>query len=120
MFGLNIVAMIIMTSLNGRFVKRVGSHNMLRFALCVQLLAGLGLFIAWFLDLGLWGIVPFVVLFIGTLSTIGSNTMGLLLSGYPNMAGTAASLAGTLRFGLGSVIGVIVASYRVIKRGQCF
>ncbi|MDN2481002.1 Bcr/CflA family multidrug efflux MFS transporter [Vibrio agarivorans] len=110
LFGLNIVAMIIMTSLNGRFVKRVGSHNMLRFALGVQLLAGCGLFMAWLLDFGLWGIVPFVVMFIGTLSTIGSNTMGLLLSGYPNMAGTAASLAGTLRFGLGSIIGVIVAS----------
>ncbi|MGL6315124.1 Bcr/CflA family multidrug efflux MFS transporter [Vibrio sp. WXL103] len=110
LFGLNIVAMIIMTTLNGRFVKRVGSHNMLRFALTIQLLAGLGLFAAWLLDAGLWGIVPFVVLFIGTLSTIGSNTMGLLLSSYPNMAGTAASLAGTLRFGLGSIIGAIVAS----------
>ncbi|MDR9825547.1 Bcr/CflA family multidrug efflux MFS transporter [Vibrio sp. FNV 38] len=110
LFGLNIVAMIIMTTINGRFVKRVGSHNMLRFALCVQVLAGLGLFCAWLFDFGLWGIVPFVVMFIGTLSTIGSNTMGLLLSSYPTMAGTAASLAGTLRFGLGSVIGVIVAS----------
>ncbi|MGB5805494.1 MAG: Bcr/CflA family multidrug efflux transporter, partial [Vibrio anguillarum] len=56
-----------------------------------------------------WGIVPFVVLFIGTLSTIGSNSMGLLLSGYPKMAGTASSLAGTLRFGTGSVVAAIVA-----------
>ncbi|NOH63439.1 Bcr/CflA family multidrug efflux MFS transporter [Vibrio sp. RE88] len=109
LFALNIVAMIIMTMINGRLVKKVGSHAMLRFALLVQLVAGLGLFIGWMLDLGLWGTVPFVVLFIGTLSTIGSNTMGLLLSGYPAMAGTASSLAGTLRFGTGSVIGVVVA-----------
>jgi DHA1 family bicyclomycin/chloramphenicol resistance-like MFS transporter len=101
--------MIIMTMINGRLVKKVGSHAMLRFALLVQLVAGLGLFVGWMLDLGLWGTVPFVVLFIGTLSTIGSNTMGLLLSGYPAMAGTASSLAGTLRFGTGSVIGVVVA-----------
>ena len=47
--------------------------------------------------------------FIGTLSTIGSNSMGLLLSGYPTMAGTASSLAGTLRFGTGSIVGAIVA-----------
>lgn len=109
LFGLNIVAMIIMTSINGRLVRKVGSHAMLRFGLAVQLLAGIGMFITWMLDLGLWGTVPFVVLFIGTLSTIGSNSMGLLLSGYPSMAGTASSLAGTLRFGTGSVIGVVVA-----------
>ncbi|MGB5803198.1 MAG: Bcr/CflA family multidrug efflux MFS transporter, partial [Vibrio anguillarum] len=59
LFGLNIVAMIIMTSLNGRMVKRVGSHAMLRFGLLIQLCAGIGLFIAWLLNLGLWGIVPF-------------------------------------------------------------
>ncbi|GAK82703.1 MFS family multidrug transport protein bicyclomycin resistance protein [Vibrio ponticus] len=62
-----------MTSINGRLVKKVGSHAMLRFGLWVQLAAGLGLFTAWYLDLGLWGIVLFVVMYIGTLSTIGSN-----------------------------------------------
>ncbi|MEZ8884523.1 Bcr/CflA family multidrug efflux MFS transporter [Vibrio sp. 10N.222.54.F6] len=109
LFGLNIVAMILMTTINGRIVKKVGSHTMLRAALVIQLLAGVGLLVGWALDLGLWGIVPFVMLFIGTISTIGSNSMGLLLSGYPNMAGTASSLAGTLRFGTGSVVGAIVA-----------
>ncbi|MCW4439343.1 Bcr/CflA family multidrug efflux MFS transporter [Vibrio splendidus] len=109
LFGLNIVAMILMTTINGRIVKKVGSHPMLRAALVIQLLAGVGLLVGWALDLGLWGIVPFVMLFIGTISTIGSNSMGLLLSGYPNMAGTASSLAGTLRFGTGSVVGAIVA-----------
>ncbi|POF59777.1 Bcr/CflA family drug resistance efflux transporter, partial [Vibrio vulnificus] len=46
LFGLNIVAMIIMTSLNGRMVKKVGSHFMLRLGLTVQLIAGLGLFVS--------------------------------------------------------------------------
>ncbi len=109
LFALNILAMIAMTTINGRFVKRVGSHAMLRFGLAVQLSAGLGLFISWSLDWGLWGTVPFVVLFVGTISTIGSNAMGLLLSGYPRIAGTASSLAGTLRFGTGSIIGAVVA-----------
>jgi DHA1 family bicyclomycin/chloramphenicol resistance-like MFS transporter len=109
LFALNIVAMIIMTSINGRLVKKVGSHAMLRFGLLVQLIAGIGLSVTWLLDAGLWGTVVFVVMFIGTLSTIGSNTMGLLLSSYPSMAGTASSLAGTLRFGTGSIIGAVVA-----------
>ncbi|MGY3569956.1 Bcr/CflA family multidrug efflux MFS transporter [Vibrio sp. SCSIO 43135] len=110
LFGLNIVAMFIMTTINGRLVKKVGSHTMLRFGLLVQLVAGIGLVAGWVLDMGLWGTVPFVVLFIGTISTIGSNTMGLLLSGYPTMAGTASSLAGTLRFGTGSLMGAVVAA----------
>lgn len=82
---------------------------MLKLALSIQLFAGVGLFIGWILDLGLWGTVPFVVLFVGTTATIGSNTMALLLSGYPTMAGTVSSLAGTLRFGTGSVMGGTIA-----------
>ena len=109
MFGVNILFLTAMTSLNGRIVKRVGSVSMLRFGLSIQLIAGIGLFISGLTDVGLWGIVPFVALYISTMSTIGSNTMGLLLSGYPSMAGTASSLAGTLRFGTGSVIGALVA-----------
>ncbi len=110
LFGLNIVAMIAMTTINGRFVKKVGSHAMLRFGLFIQLMAGFGLFLSWLMEWGLWGTVPFVVMFVGTISTIGSNSMALLLSGYPRMAGTASSLAGTLRFGTGSVVGMIVAA----------
>jgi DHA1 family bicyclomycin/chloramphenicol resistance-like MFS transporter len=109
LFGLNVVGLIIMTTVNGRIVKRVSSKWMLSFAITVQLIAGIGLFTAWFLDIGLWGIVPFVMLYISMMSTVGSNSMALLLSAYPGMAGTASSLAGTLRFGVGSIIGVIVA-----------
>ncbi|WP_114784720.1 Bcr/CflA family multidrug efflux MFS transporter [Vibrio tetraodonis] len=109
LFALNIIAMIIMTMINGRFVKKIGSHAMLKLALLIQLFAGAGLFVGWILDLGLWGTVPFVVLFVGTTATIGSNTMALLLSGYPTMAGTVSSLAGTLRFGTGSVMGGTIA-----------
>ncbi|PJC87751.1 Bcr/CflA family drug resistance efflux transporter [Vibrio sp. HA2012] len=110
LFGLNIVCLITMTSINSRLVIRKGSHSMMRLGLTIQMVAGLGLFIGWLFDLGLWGIVPFVMCYAGTLSTIGSNATALLLSGYPDMAGTASSLAGTLRFGMGSIVGTIVAA----------
>lgn len=109
LFGLNVLTLIGFTTLNGKIVKRKGSHWMLQSALILQMLAGIGLFLSWLLDWGLWGVVPFVMLFIGTISTIGSNSMALLLSRYPAMAGTASSLAGTLRFGLGSLIGFCVS-----------
>lgn len=49
------------------------------------------------------------MLFVGTISIIGSNTMACLLSKYPHMAGTASSLAGTMRFGTGTLVGGAVA-----------
>ncbi|MBY5945854.1 Bcr/CflA family multidrug efflux MFS transporter [Photobacterium rosenbergii] len=109
LFGLNVVCLILMTSINGRMVKKVGSHWMLRFGLTVQLIAGLGLVCGQLLGLGLWGVVIPVMLFVGTISIIGSNTMACLLARYPHMAGTASSLAGTLRFGTGTVVGGLVA-----------
>lgn len=115
LFGLNVLVMIIMTSINGRFVKKMGSHWMLRFGLSVQFSAGVLLLTAQFLNLGLWGTVIPVMLFVGTISVIGSNSMALLLSEYPHIAGTAASLAGTIRFGMGAVVAAIVAMFVMLS-----
>ncbi|WP_299015328.1 Bcr/CflA family multidrug efflux MFS transporter [uncultured Photobacterium sp.] len=109
LFGLNIICLILMTSINGRMVKKMGSHWMLRFGLLVQLIAGIGLICGQLFQLGLWGVVIPVMLFVGTISIIGSNTMACLLAKYPHMAGTASSLAGTMRFGTGTVVGGMVA-----------
>ncbi len=109
LFGLNIVGLIIMTTINGRIVKKMSSKWMLAFGIIVQLIAGVGLFFGWLADIGLWGIIPFVMLYMSMMSTVGSNSMAILLSAYPGIAGTASSLAGTLRFGTGSAIGATVA-----------
>ncbi len=109
LFGLNIVGLIIMTTINGRIVKKMSSQWMLSFGIIVQLIAGVGLFFGWLADIGLWGIIPFVMLYMSMMSTVGSNSMAILLSAYPGIAGTASSLAGTLRFGTGSAVGAVVA-----------
>lgn len=109
LFALNVVGMVAMTSFNGRAVRKMGSHWMLRFGLWYQTFAGVALLVSWLCGLGLWAIVPCVILFVGTISIIGSNSMGLLLSSYPQMAGTASSLAGTLRFGSGAAISALIA-----------
>ncbi|STQ10538.1 bicyclomycin/multidrug efflux system protein [Enterobacter cloacae] len=36
---------------------------------------------------------------------ISSNAMAVILDEFPHMAGTASSLAGTFRFGIGAVVG---------------
>ncbi|GAD79157.1 Bcr/CflA family multidrug efflux MFS transporter [Vibrio ezurae] len=109
LFGLNILTLVAFTTLNGRIVKKVGSSKMILFGLSIQLMAGLGLVVCWIADLGLAFIVPCVMFYVGTISTIGSNGMALLLNKYPNMAGTTSSMAGTLRFGVGGVMSLIVS-----------
>jgi drug resistance transporter, Bcr/CflA subfamily len=109
LFALNIVCLIVMTFINGRLVRKMGSHWMLRLGLGIQLVAGIAIAVFQWLDMGLWGTVIPVMTYVGVISTIGSNSMACLLSCYPQMAGTASSLAGTMRFGIGSLVGAGVA-----------
>lgn len=110
LFALNTILMIVMTSINGRFVKQKGSRFMLSFALTCTILASFLLVLGEIFNLGLWGVVLPVMLFVAMIPTIGSNCMALLLSDYPHITGTAASLAGTFRFGLGALAAAFVAA----------
>jgi len=109
LFALNVVSMMIMTLLNSRFVRSKGSQWMLSLGLTIQLVAAALLLLAQILDLGLWGVVLPVMLYTSCISTVGSNSMGLLLSSYPGIAGTASSLAGTLRFGLAGLAAACIS-----------
>lgn len=109
LFALNVLLMMLMTTLNGKYVKRMGSHFMLSSGLTVQLLASFLLVLNQSLDFGLWGVVVPVMLFVSTISTVGSNSMALLLNEYPSIAGTVSSLAGTIRFGAGATVAAAVS-----------
>lgn len=113
LFGLNVVCLIVMTTINGKFVRKMGSERMLKIGLLIQLAAGIALIFGQVFDWGLWGTVIPVVFFVGTISIVGSNSMACVLSTYPELAGTASSLAGTMRFGTGTVVGGIVAAIPV-------
>ncbi|AUI65842.1 MULTISPECIES: Bcr/CflA family multidrug efflux MFS transporter [Glaesserella] len=104
-FMLNIVVMIVMTAINGRLVTKIGSEKMLRLGMILQLTAGIWLIISATLQLGLWSMAIGVAVFVGMVSTVGSNASAAILDRYPQMAGTANAVAGTARFGIGSLIG---------------
>nr|WP_086937628.1 Bcr/CflA family multidrug efflux MFS transporter [Thaumasiovibrio occultus] len=108
-FALNIVCLSLFTVFNGKMVRKLGSATMLNIALCIQVVSGLAMVAAYFLNLGLWGTVVPVMMTVGVMSIIGSNTMACLLNNYPNMAGTASAIAGTMRFGVGACVSAIVA-----------
>ena len=98
-----------MTNMNSRFVRRVGAINMFRAGLWIQFVMAIWLVLSAFLGVGFWALVVGVAAFVGCVSTVSSNAMAVILDEFPHMAGTASSLAGTFRFGIGAVVGALLS-----------
>ena len=108
-FALNIVFLFIMTIINSRFVRRIGALNMFRAGLWIQFVMAIWLVVSEFFGVGFWALVVGVAAFVGCVSMISSNAMAVILDEFPHMAGTASSLAGTFRFGIGAVVGALLS-----------
>ena len=108
-FALNIVFLFVMTIINSRFVRRVGAINMFRAGLWIQFVMAIWMVVSAFLGIGFWVLVVGVAAFVGCVSMISSNAMAVILDEFPHMAGTASSLAGTFRFGIGAVVGALLS-----------
>ena len=112
-FMINIGIMTLGSTINGRIVHKVGAERMLQFGLSIQLLSGIWLIIVSIFDLGFWPMVLGVAVFVGQNALVSSNAMASILEKFPTMAGTANSLAGSVRFGLGAGIGTLVATMKI-------
>lgn len=112
-FMMNIALMTLGSVLNGRFVSKVGAEKMLQIGLGIQLFAGIWLALVAICDLGFWAMAIGVAVFVGQNALISANAMASILAKFPTMAGTANSIAGSMRFGLGAVIGSVVATFRL-------
>lgn len=108
-FALNIVFLFIMTIINSRFVRRVGALNMFRAGLWIQFVMAIWLVLSAFTGVGFWALVVGVAAFVGCVSMVSSNAMAVILDEFPHMAGTASSLAGTFRFGIGAIVGALLS-----------
>lgn len=108
-FALNIVFLILMTLFNSRNVRRLGAVILFRIGLTIQFSMGIFLLLVCAFDLGFPALVLGVAIFVGCTAMVGSNAMAVILDEFPHMAGTASSLAGTLRFGFGAITGSILS-----------
>lgn len=108
-FALNIVFLFVMTIINSRFVRRIGAINMFRAGLWIQFVMAVWMVVSAFLGIGFWALVVGVAAFVGCVSMISSNAMAVILDEFPHMAGTASSLAGTFRFGIGAIVGALLS-----------
>lgn len=111
LFGANIVMMVIGSFFNGRLVQTMGSRKMLGFGVSGVLLGGILLVAASVHGgLGLPGVFFPLLLSVGLVSMIGANSVAGALQPFPDIAGTAAAMYGTLQFGAGAVAGIAVAA----------
>ncbi|MBJ3816401.1 Bcr/CflA family multidrug efflux MFS transporter [Shimwellia pseudoproteus] len=108
-FALNIVFLFVVTVFNSRFVRRIGPLRMFSAGLLIQFAMALWLVLSLLLGLGFWSMVLGVAAFVGCVSMISSNAMAVILDEFPHMAGTASSLAGTFRFGIGALTGALLS-----------
>jgi len=50
-----------------------------------------------------------LAVFLGWFSFVSSNAIAVIRVEFPHMAGTASSLAGTFRFGIGAIVGALLS-----------
>ena len=108
-FMLNIGIMTLSSFLNRRLVAKLGAETMLRCGLGVQFLAAVWLLLVVLFDLGFWPIALGVAIFVGQNPLISSNSMASILEKFPNAAGSANSMVGSVRFSIGASIGSLVS-----------
>lgn len=105
LLAVNVIAVIALTSLNGRFVVRKGTSHMLRWGLYIQLLGGFLLLPAVFVEGEILLVLLPGMVVISATTMVSSNIMASLLYRHASIAGTASSVAGSFRFGFGALIG---------------
>ena len=108
-FALNVVFIFVLTMINSRFVRWVGALNMFRIGLWIQFVMAVWMVVTAFFDVGFWTLVIGIAAFVGCISIVSSNAMAVILDEFPHMAGTASSLAGTFRFGIGAIVGALLS-----------
>jgi len=112
LFGANAVGLIAAAQINGRILhQRFGSSTVLRQAAVAQAGAGLGLLGAALAGIGgLAGIVVPLFAYVACTGFISPNSTALAMAPHARAAGSASALLGTLQFGLGAFVAILVGA----------
>lgn len=111
LFAINILALMTAHFINTRLVTRKGSKKLLAYGLAVALCFSTLLVVVNFLQLSLIYTVIAILPLMGSISMIAVNADALILHEFSRESGTASAVIGTLRFGIGSLAGPILAFY---------
>ncbi|WP_435748795.1 multidrug effflux MFS transporter [Microbacterium sp. PMB16] len=107
-FGLNSTGFMIFGYLAGRGAERWSIRGTLTIGILVAGCGALGLLASGIVAMPLWVVIVSLFLLAGGVAISSPPATTLALVGYPQMAGTASSLLGMVRFGFGGVAAPLV------------
>jgi DHA1 family bicyclomycin/chloramphenicol resistance-like MFS transporter len=107
LFGLNALGFIVTAGINGRVVMRYGSDRL--FALGVLIAAIAGVILALMAATGWGGLLVPLFAFVSTIGLVGANAVAGCLGLFPDRAGVASALFGTLQFLMGAVCAALLS-----------
>ncbi len=111
-FGANVILMMASSWMNSFLLNNTPYHKIMGYAIALRMLPATGLLcVGLFVDEYLFiYLVPLIILTIGFLPLVGPNAMTGLMSRHGKNAGSAASLSGMFRFGIGAVAGTVTTA----------
>lgn len=106
-FGGNVLIMMLMNRINIWALNYYSSESVLTTGLTIQILSGISLIIASYLDPNLYIIVALVMLFVGSIGLVAANATARTLNFFPDISGTATAVIGVTEFTLGALMGIL-------------
>lgn len=108
--GLNVISMMLASTINGRYVEKLGTEVLSKYAIYIPLAASaLMITLSFFNHPPLWLIIISSMLFMGPMGILGSGFMAGALKHSGNHNGSVTALAGTSRFAMGALGGAVVS-----------
>jgi DHA1 family bicyclomycin/chloramphenicol resistance-like MFS transporter len=109
LFGANAAGIMLCAWLNRRLLGRFGVDPMLRFGIALAAGAGVLLALAGLTGLGgVPGILVPLFCFVASIGFVSANSIAAGLDLFPQQAGMAAAVIGTMQFGVGAALSAVV------------
>ncbi|MBU9819413.1 multidrug effflux MFS transporter [Rahnella sp. BCC 1045] len=110
LFAVNIVGLMAVSMVNRRLVHRYPLETLLRFAVCIAMLAALMLALVTGTGIGGIGLIAAAVfVFFAMNGVIAATSTAAALDAVPNVAGSASALMGSLQYGSGIISSLLLA-----------
>lgn len=110
LFAVNIVGLMAVSMVNRRLVHRYPLETLLRFAVCIAMLAALMLALATGAGIGGIGLIAAAVfVFFAMNGVIAATSTAAALDAVPNVAGSASALMGSLQYSSGIISSLLLA-----------
>mgnify|MGYP000353791323 CR=1 FL=1 len=106
-FGANVVIMMLMNRINVWALNHYHSKTILTVGLSIQIVCGLLLIVASYLNPNLYLIVFLVMLFVGSIGLVAANATAGTLNFFPKISGTATAVMGVTQFTMGALAGIL-------------